>query len=75
MNAPVKTEWRPVPGYRGIYAVSREGDVRSQHRAGRILKPYVNKKGLEVVNLSRDGKVAQKSIKRLLQDVWPDRSA
>lgn len=34
-------EWRPVPGWEGLYAVSDQGRVKSfrKHPGGRILKP------------------------------------
>lgn len=54
-------EWRDVPGYVGIYALSSDGDVMrvcpgvGRAKMGAILRPGKNKKGYRAVLLSRDG--------------------
>jgi NUMOD4 motif len=54
-----REDWRPVPGYEGLYEVSRDGDVRSIPRpstAGGLLKPGRTKKGYRHVALCKDGR-------------------
>lgn len=36
-----KREWRPVPGYEGLYEVSNDGQVRSLFRYKKVLKPHL----------------------------------
>lgn len=36
-----KREWRPVPGYEGLYEVSNDGLVRSLFRYKKVLKPHL----------------------------------
>ena len=46
--------WKPVPGYEGLYEVSEDGEVYGLVR-GAILRPGVQTRGYEFVNLSKDG--------------------
>lgn len=46
-------EWRPIPGYEGVYEASSLGRVRSPRRAS--LKQRLNNMGYPVVELSKDG--------------------
>lgn len=59
-------QWRPVAGYEGIYSVSTAGRVRSEPRItvqsngkaltikGRVLRPYVMKKGYCLYDIRKD---------------------
>jgi hypothetical protein len=63
----VATErWLPVPGYTGLYEVSDMGRLRSVDRVvlrsgrpmrqrGRVLKPWKDHKGYQVIRMGRDG--------------------
>lgn len=63
----IAEEWKPVVGYEGSYEVSRSGLVRSVPRTvhrrngspmklqGRVLRPYTDWKGYELVNLLNMG--------------------
>ncbi|QQU92278.1 NUMOD4 domain-containing protein [Corynebacterium aurimucosum] len=59
-------EWRPIPGYEGLYEVSDTGKVKRipaivdtvrgpRPIPGRTLVPYTNRDGYEKVSLSKDG--------------------
>lgn len=70
--------WLPVSGYEGLYEVSDLGRVRSVmhvvvRRNGspytvrtRILKPYTNESGHQLVNLHTDGKPSVQLAHRLM---------
>jgi hypothetical protein len=47
-------QWKPIPGYRGLYEVSDLGRVRNV-RTGRLLKLTPNTAGYLVVDLCRNG--------------------
>lgn len=49
----ISEEWRPIPGYNGVYEVSNLGNVRSWTKAsgGKLLKPRVSDKGYRYVDL------------------------
>lgn len=52
-------EWRPIPGYEGLYLVSSCGAVRSLPRyrcRGGLMRTPINKNGYPEVNLTRLGK-------------------
>lgn len=56
-------EWRPIPGWEDLYAISSHGRVKSFHFAKpRILRPGANPKGYLHVCLHRD---RQQTIGRL----------
>jgi hypothetical protein len=71
-------EWRPIPGYEGLYEVSAEGDVRSLPRlipcasgesrrfAGRGLTPDPNKWGYLRVTLHRSGRQKRCGVHELV---------
>lgn len=78
-------QWRPVVGYEGIYEVSDQGRVRSVDRevrasrgggtftkAGQLLKPGRVGKDREhqYVCLSRDGKVRNRLVHRLVLEAF-----
>lgn len=76
--------WRWYPGYVGLYQVSTRDRVRSVDRwvtdktgkkyfvKGKILKPWRNKGGNLQVELSRNNKRRNFSVRRLVLEVWGD---
>lgn len=60
-------EWRPVPGYEGLYEVSSSGQVRRIHAHGakrfRLLKPHAR---LNTVGLSKCGLTTSIRVGRLV---------
>lgn len=66
-------EWRPIPGFSGLYEVSSEGRVRSLPRktatgllGGRHLKPESTRNGYLRVTLSADGRARRLLLHRLV---------
>lgn len=67
-------EWRPIPGYEGVYEASSLGrvrslarvDMRGQARPERILKQATLPSGRLQVNLYRDGKQRIFKVHRLI---------
>lgn len=64
-------EWRPVPGFEGIYSVSSFGRVRSERKRkssypGLILKPGRETNGRLFVNLRHDGHGVHARIHQLV---------
>lgn len=73
--------WRPVKGYEGLYEVSNKGNVRSLDRyvtngkgycllKGKPKKVYPNSKGYLITNLSKNNKVKQHYLHRLVADAF-----
>ncbi|MGK2908792.1 MAG: NUMOD4 motif-containing HNH endonuclease [Sphingobium sp.] len=75
------SEWKDVPGYEGLYIVSRQGVVRSVPRKcisyrrgkpfdwlviGGDLKGYIDRYGYQCVLLSRDGKPKRHKVHRVV---------
>lgn len=62
--------WKTIKGYNGLYMVSNLGNVKSlgndKSRKERILKPYLNNNGYCYVNLSKEGKIKNYTIHRLV---------
>ena len=65
MVAQVVEEWRPIPGYEGLYSASTLGRVKREHgmtsgngknylRKERVLKQQMSTKGYKVLNLCKD---------------------
>lgn len=62
--------WRPVPGYEGLYEVSDQGQVRSLDRLnsrghrikGRVLSPSSKSKGYKQVVLHKEGKALTRTV-------------
>ncbi len=65
-SAELTEEWRPIPGYEGIYEASSLGRIRSIDRIvvdnrntrlfkGKIRNPQLNKGGYYLVSLSKNG--------------------
>lgn len=65
------SEWRDIPGYEGLYQVSDTGEVcRSANspkcKTERAIRPQRGSNGYLAVSLSRDSKVHQIGIHRLV---------
>lgn len=66
-------QWKPIPGYEGIYEVSAQGRVRSIDRLdargrrirGRVLKPETNRYGHLQVGLWSGGEKCKAYVHRL----------
>lgn len=62
--------WKPVPGYEGLYEVSDKGNVRSLNYRGngetKLLSPALNKKGYKHVGLHKDKKTTTFQVHRLV---------
>ena len=75
-------EWRPIPGYEGLYEVSNLGRVRSVDRyvkskgesywlrKGKMLSPTKDKNGYLKVNLSCNGKHNIIRVHRLVTEAF-----
>ncbi len=68
MAVPAMILWRDVPGYEGLYQVSRAGEVRNAK--GHTLKPSEAPNGYFHVCLSREGKVKGFSVHRLVASAF-----
>lgn len=79
--------WKDIPEYEGLYQISNYGRVKSldtiinckgarnidKHlRHGRILKQSLNQKGYYYVNLSKNGKIKNVRIHRLVAKCFVD---
>ena len=72
--------WKDIAGYEGLYQVSNEGRVKrigaykNQHGrewiSNRILKPATKSNGYMFVGLSKNGKVSNKYIHRLVAEAF-----
>lgn len=47
--------WKDIPGYEGLYLVSDLGRVKGI-RSGKILRPYLHKRGYLYLRLLKDKK-------------------
>lgn len=71
-NSLDRNDWRWVVGYEGLYAVSRQGEVRSMaRRAGpRVIKggPLIQHpiRSYQTVTLTKDGKSNRRTVHRLV---------
>lgn len=74
-------EWKQVKGFEGIYEISPNGVVRGVPRKvqnkktqmtvpGRTMKPWVDDWGYQRVGLSKNGKVYNKTVHRLLAEAF-----
>ena len=61
-------EWKPIPGYDGMYEVSNWGRVKSyKHNSdGKILSPGKDGRGYHIIALCKDGKRKMCKIHRLV---------
>lgn len=76
MTAPAVTNWKPVPGYEGLYVVSDHGTVKSiarvvtgskrQSVSERVLAQMTNGKGYLTVRLSRNNSARIYYVHRLV---------
>ena len=73
--------WRPVKGYEGLYEVSNLGNVRSVDRhvmygnhyhllKGKPIKSFPNSRGYLRINLSKNNKVKQYPVHRLVANAF-----
>lgn len=75
-------EWRPIPGFEGLYEVSSEGRVRSLDRIclgrdgreelhhGGVLTPQVLKNGYLEVTPCKDGKRKHRTVHSLVAEAF-----
>lgn len=78
MNATQPEQWRPIPGYEGVYEASDGGSIRSIDRIvfdsngrkmkyrGRIRKTYVHPKGYLYTSLCIDGQTTSHKVHQLV---------
>jgi hypothetical protein len=62
-------EWRPCPGYEGLYEVSSLGRVKTLGDRGgrvRLLRPGPDQTGYPQIALTKDGKRTPKTVHRLV---------
>lgn len=67
--AAATEEWRPCPGYEGLYEVSSFGRVKSlkgRHGHARILATGPDQEGYPMVPLTKEGKRTSKTVHRLV---------
>jgi hypothetical protein len=68
--------WVPVPDWEGFYEVSNLGRVRSHRRpcrcphGGRVLKPWLDRNGYQVVSLKGNGRCEKVWVARLVAAVF-----
>ncbi len=75
-------QWLPVVGYEGLYSVSNLGRVRSEPRTfvqsngkqisikGRVLRPFVMKKGYHIYDLRKENKAYNHYGHRLVLEAF-----
>lgn len=62
-------EWSDIPGFEGLYAVNRIGQVKSRGisgKKGRVLKQYLDRYGYLKVVLYKDHKPNYRTVHRLV---------
>lgn len=74
MTSKIIEEWRPVPGFEGLYEASNTGKVASLNYNGtgarRELKPLKKHHGYLVVRLYRNGKWRTKRLHRVIAETF-----
>ena len=67
-------KWKDINGYEGLYKVSNKGRVKSLNynhtKKEKILKPYINNCGYEIVCLSKNNTRKQYLIHRLVAEAF-----
>jgi hypothetical protein len=78
-ESSMEETWLSIPGYEGLYEASTYGQIRRigytskfwNGRVGHVLKSHdVNEWGHQSVSLSRDGKVKQLLVHRLVKETF-----
>jgi hypothetical protein len=69
LNREAQSDMKDIPGFEGIYAVTRDGRVWS-YRKNIFLSPYDNGRGYLKVDLYRKGKRFKKYIHRLVAEAF-----
>jgi hypothetical protein len=76
-NKPKLTEWKPVPGFEGLYEICSDGCVRSLSRPrythtnkSIILKPSIDRYGYYTVGFKDNGRVKRCTLHRLIAIVF-----
>lgn len=71
------TQWRPIPGYEGLYEASDQGQIRSVRAhpkgrtpAGHILSPSLHQNGYLNVGLRKDGRRKVIGVHRLVASAF-----
>ncbi|QXE03195.1 NUMOD4 domain-containing protein [Terribacillus sp. DMT04] len=71
-------EYRPVPGYKGLYEIAVDGSVRSLDRIGvdgrrlqgQDMLGYGKPNGYASVKLTKDGKSISHNVKKLIEKTF-----
>ena len=58
-------KWKDIPGYEGLYCVSKDGEVYGVKR-GKLLKPFITEKGYALVDLYKNNVRKHKKVHRLV---------
>lgn len=67
-------DWRPIPGFEGLYEASDQGRLRNI-RTGRVLKPGPHRRGYAAYCLRRDGQNVYRTGHRCVTEAfWGIRS-
>lgn len=63
--------WKQIVGYENNYQVSDTGQVRNK-ATKKIIKPYSNSKGYQIVTLSKNGLTKKMRVHRLVAQAYLD---
>lgn len=66
-------EWVDLPGYEGLYQVSKTGYIKSLPRKGTqggIMRGHLDKKGYVIITLRKDGVQSSKRLHRLIAETF-----
>ena len=70
MTDDMVEEWKDIPGYEGLYAVSNLGNIKSFRKTEKLLKPVPIKSGHLIVNLSKNGNMRTVCVHRLVAEAY-----